>query len=188
MRDAGAALEDGAAEEPGGFGRGELVTGAPGACRLSEQRHAVWVAAETCDIGANPAKGRLLVEKPESAFPGTAPKGGMSQETQRSQTVVDRHDEGAGVTRQDARVVLAARPEQQRAAMDPHHDGTSLPGRGSRRRVDVERQAVFLAEERTGAAAAHLSIEAEVLQAGGSEFGRGSRRRPGCGGPRRAPA
>ena len=72
--------------------------------------------------------------------------------------------------------------------MHPDHDGPPLPGRRGRRGIDVEREAVFLPEQRTGPAASHLGVEAEVLQAGRSEFGRGPRRRPRRHGLRRAPA
>ena len=164
---------------PGGR---QLVAHAPGAGGLAEQRHAARVAPEARDVGLDPAQGRLLVEQREGPLARRAPQARMGQEPEGAEAVVERHHHGIGAAGERARIVLAGGAEHEGAAVDPHHDGLAGAGSGVRGRVDVEGQAIFLAEDGPGAVTADLGGEREVLEAaraercGGTDLAPGGRR------------
>ena len=135
------------------------------------------VTAECGDVVTDPAQRGLLVGQAVVADRAGRTERRVSQETQRTQPVVDRDDHDVASGRQPARVVNVAAAVDEPAAVDPHHHRTFLAVLSAGRSPDVECQAVF------AGGFAHARLETGVLHAlrpglGGVQHARPARRRP----------
>jgi hypothetical protein len=101
---------------------------------LAEDRHPARVAAEGADVVLHPAQGGLRVGQGQGPRAGRAllgAEGGVGDEAERTQPVVDGDHDDVAEQRELACVVGAARAEDERPAVDPDHDGqAAAPGEG----------------------------------------------------------
>jgi hypothetical protein len=145
-RQADAALDDRAIEQPSRERRRDELSDAHPARRLAEDRDAPRIAAELRDVAPHPAQRRDLIEQPVVAgralwrFRGER---GVREEAERAEPVVERDDDGA-LLRQPAAVVPLLAPEagEESAAVDPHHHRPQVVA-AERRRPHVEVEAVL---------------------------------------------
>jgi hypothetical protein len=181
--DARSALVDRAVKQPFRCRRNQVRHHRGAAARLPEDRHVAGIAAECGDIRLHPAQCELLVHdavvRERMAF---GIDGGMREEPQRADAIVERDHDHAAAAGELAAVVIVALAAEQAAAVKPHHDRKARPGlRFGSRREHVEIEAVFgLARRREHAALG--------LRAGVSELRRVQRLRPPCRRLRRPPA
>ena len=136
----GAAFGDGPGEQPPGAARRKLREHAQAPGGLAEHRHIPGVAAEPADVALHPAQRGLLVHQPVVAGRAARPGQGLvGQEAERAEPVVERDDDDA-VPDQPGGVVVVAFPDQELAAVHPHHDGQPLarPDAGGREHVQVQ--------------------------------------------------
>ncbi len=146
--EAGAALRDGAVEEPARAGHGEQASDAVATRRLAEDRDVGRVATERGDVVADPTECGDLVEQGDVARAGE-PRVEMVEvrEAERAEPVVHGDHDDVAATRQLGGVEERARPDVERAAVDPDHDrsvrGTRFRARTDRGREHVEREAVL---------------------------------------------
>ena len=121
---AGAALCDGLVEQAARGRAGEQGADLGAATGLAEDGDVAGVAAERCDVVADPAQGRHHVQHPGIAGLGeTLVRIVQPQEAKQVQPVVDRHDHHIAVPRQHRAVEPGRRPgaTHPRAAVQPNH-------------------------------------------------------------------
>ena len=157
----------------------EVVAHRHTACRLPRDRDLVRIASEAGDVVVHPSQRGLLVGQAVIADVARRAERRMREETQRTQPVVDRHDDDVAAARQPARVVDVTAAVDEPAAVDPHHHRPRFARR--RWRPHIERQAVL-------AGFAFVDVVVDVLDA--SWAGTGGIAKPGPAGhrSRRLPA
>jgi hypothetical protein len=170
-----AALHDGALEEALRELRGEQDEHVLAAGRLSEDRDVRRVAAEGRDVGLHPLERGDLVERAEVAR-GVARVAALAQRrvpepAERAEAVVERHHDHAMQGGQAAAVVEARGADGVAAAVDPdHHRQARIGGRAAQGgRVDVEREAVLVTDQRARLGRGVAADAARELRAGGAE-------------------
>ena len=155
---------------------------APG--RFSRDGDVVRVAAECRDVALHPVKSEALVHL---AVVGKgmalAINGGMGEEAEHAQTIVQGHDHRFTIEYELAGIVVAALADPEAPAMDPDEDPQRLAGlHGGSRHVDVQVEAVLTATRRGE------STEVGILDAGLTDLGRIMRLSPGARSLWRPPA
>lgn len=123
---AGAALHNCPVEQSFGKGRHEQETHAATASRLTENRHAARVAAERANVPLHPLKSRDLIEQAivaRDAMSGLLRKLGIGEKAERTQAVVNVHENDALLRQFDP--AAPAAPTGESASVEPDHHGTS---------------------------------------------------------------
>ena len=184
----GRALQDDPLEQALRFGVSCQGGGGDGAARLAGDRDAVRVAAEVCDVVADPAQGGELVREPEVGGPVVGlPVLAEGQVTERSDAVVEGDDHQVAVAREGLAGVDGQHPgaRDEATTVDPDQHGPL--GVVDRRGPHVERQAVLV--ERRAAVTAQDRVTAlqEHLRRAGAVRGRVPSTAPARVRPRGAP-
>ena len=155
-----------------------------GAGGLAEEGDVVGVAAEGCDVAADPGDGGGLVHQAVVAGGVVGRLGGEfgeGEEAEDAEAVVHGDDDDAAMREELAVLaILGGAAGGEAAAVDPDHDGQAggfLAGLGVVGRPDVEGEAVLagagVVEDHVGVAAGLDAVGAEVAaRRGRSSIGR----------------
>ena len=132
-------------------GRSHHVVDAPGARRLTEDRHVLRIAAESADVLAHPLECSNLVEQTvvaRRAVGRLCCQSRVGEEAEHAEAIVDRDHHDALAS--ESRAVVPGRSAaagSEAATVDPHHDRAPLADPFGAR-PDVEEKAVLAALDR----------------------------------------
>ncbi len=137
-----------------GQGRAELGADAHAAGGLAEDRDLGRIAAEGADVALHPCESRDLIAQTvvaRAAVAALGREGFGGEETEGTETVVERHDNHIARPREGCTVVErgVAPPLHEPAPVDEDHHGV---GRASGMGPHVEGQAALVADDGSGAA------------------------------------